>query len=81
MELSAEYAPQNFYCFSIDIKASQLFKQRLRDLSKCLPNVIITQKEYDMDSTGYNHNYAYMECLKELLNYSWKYVILMQVGV
>jgi hypothetical protein len=33
-----------------------------------------------MNSDGAYHNYAYLDCLKELLKFKWKYIILMQVS-
>lgn len=78
MALSSEYAPQNFYCYSIDKKSPDAFKNRLRSLTSCFPNVFISPVEYDTDSTGKQMNYAYVECLKVLQKYPWNYVVLLQ---
>ena len=79
MSLAAEYAPQNFYCYVLDKKSSEQFKYRIRNLSKCFPNVMVAEKEFDTDSSGKNMNFAYMECLRVLSDFSWNYVILLQV--
>lgn len=79
MTLAAEYQPQNFYCYLIDSKTSEVFKKRVRNLATCFPNVIVAKKEFDMDSTGKNMNFAYLEGMKLLKKYSWNYVILLQV--
>ncbi|KAI6189376.1 hypothetical protein M3Y97_00001400 [Aphelenchoides bicaudatus] len=78
--LSTTYAPQNFYCFSIDGKANKLFRQRMNNLAKCFPNVHITDFTAKMDSAGHNTNAHHMACLKWLAdkNKKWKYVMLLQ---
>jgi hypothetical protein len=43
MELSANYAPQNQYCYAIDEKADPLFHSRIRALSSCFPNVQVNK--------------------------------------
>ncbi|KAI6171336.1 hypothetical protein M3Y97_01060100 [Aphelenchoides bicaudatus] len=50
--LSTTYAPQNFYCYSIDGKADETFVKRLEDLTKCLPNVFVTDFREPMTSLG-----------------------------
>ena len=79
MELAAEYAPQNFYCYIMDKKAQDLFKHRLRELASCFPNVFVAEREIDIGSDGSGINYALFECFKVLSNYSWNYVFSLQV--
>ena len=80
MELAATYAPQNTYCYAIDNKSSELFHQRIHALAECFPNVIYTKKEYNITSGGENMGFAHYECLKELVKFDWKYVVLLQVS-
>lgn len=42
--LSYTYSPQNVYCFAIDAKSEQSFKQRMQSLAECMPNVILAQQ-------------------------------------
>uniref|UniRef100_A0A914C3N7 Uncharacterized protein n=1 Tax=Acrobeloides nanus TaxID=290746 RepID=A0A914C3N7_9BILA len=78
MELAVEYAPQNFYCYVLDKKSKATFKQQIRNLGKCFPNVFVSDNEFDTDSSGKEMNYAYMECMKILYEYQWNYLILLQ---
>jgi hypothetical protein len=80
MELAAEYAPQNFYCYTLDKKAHDRFKHRMRKLASCFPNVIVSENEFNTTSSGDQINYALIECFKILSNYSWNYVITLNVG-
>ncbi|KAE9547739.1 hypothetical protein FO519_009051 [Halicephalobus sp. NKZ332] len=73
MELAATYAPQNVYCFSIDRSATSLFKERMKNLTECLPNVYIGTREYDIG--GNDELYAYLNCVKKIMNHKWKYAI------
>uniref|UniRef100_A0A914CHM5 Uncharacterized protein n=1 Tax=Acrobeloides nanus TaxID=290746 RepID=A0A914CHM5_9BILA len=61
MELAAEYAPQNFYCYVLDKKSNATFKQQIHNLGKCFPNVFVSNNEFDTDSSGQQMNYAYLE--------------------
>uniref|UniRef100_A0A914Z4R3 Receptor ligand binding region domain-containing protein n=1 Tax=Panagrolaimus superbus TaxID=310955 RepID=A0A914Z4R3_9BILA len=76
-ELATTYAPQNFYCFSIDSKASDIFRKQIHALSSCFPNVFYAKREFPLDSAGHYNSYAQFECLKILIKYHWKYVILL----
>ncbi|KAI6177787.1 Beta-1,3-galactosyl-O-glycosyl-glycoprotein beta-1,6-N-acetylglucosaminyltransferase 3 [Aphelenchoides bicaudatus] len=80
MLLSTTYTPQNYYCYSVDGKASALFHKRINDLAKCFPNVYVTNLTLTMDSKGHNTNAHHMKCLEWLMkdNKNWKYVVLLQ---
>lgn len=80
MELAAGYAPQNFYCFSVDKKANPIFKENLYNLVDCFPNVFIAPIEHDVHRAGKNLNVAHMDCLELLRKYSWKYVMVLEVS-
>jgi hypothetical protein len=89
--LAVEYAPQNLYCYTLDSKASQLYKRRIRSLASCFPNVFVASKEFDVQSNGKNVSSAHLACLEELLRaapkeetlkkWNWKYAILLQVSI
>lgn len=85
--LSVEYQPQNYYCYSIDAKASRIFKSQIRNLGKCFTNIFIPNKEYFVYSNGKNVTRSHLSCIY-LLNLltennktriDWKYIILLQV--
>ncbi|KIH47887.1 hypothetical protein ANCDUO_22048, partial [Ancylostoma duodenale] len=42
-ELRSSYHPQNFFCYSVDSKASDEFNSRIEALQKCFPNVFVTE--------------------------------------
>lgn len=81
-ELGATYAPQNFYCFALDSNSSLVFRQRIRSLASCFPNVHVIKKELPMDSHGKNMGYAHRECMIALAQpeMQWKYMLLLQVN-
>ncbi|KAH7702945.1 core-2/I-Branching enzyme family protein [Aphelenchoides avenae] len=81
MEFASEYAPQNVFCFAIDSKSSKVFRERIRSLAKCFPNVVVTKQEYSVESSGRNMWFPYLECFTELLNHyqRWTYVVTLQV--
>uniref|UniRef100_A0A1I8EUC4 Core-2/I-Branching enzyme family protein n=1 Tax=Wuchereria bancrofti TaxID=6293 RepID=A0A1I8EUC4_WUCBA len=58
------YAPQNLYCYALDSKSNALFHEQMQNLSKCFPNVILTELEYEVDSAGHNMTKSYMKCLE-----------------
>jgi hypothetical protein len=81
MELAASYAPQNQYCYAMDANAHWMFRTRMQALTNCFPNVYLIQKEYAMDGRGKNMGYSHLECMRKLIDYKWKYLILLQVGI
>lgn len=82
MELAANYAPQNHYCYVYDTKADDTFKRRLRSLTTCFPNVyVLDWKTFNMTSGGYDLNPAQYYCMENLLRYDWKYVLILEVRI
>ncbi|PIO62476.1 Core-2/I-Branching enzyme, partial [Teladorsagia circumcincta] len=78
-ELAASYHPQNVFCYSVDAKALDLFNSRIQILSKCFPNVLVTQARFSVTGSGRYQNHAFYECLKILSNIpGWEHVIMMQ---
>ncbi|CAD5219235.1 unnamed protein product [Bursaphelenchus xylophilus] len=80
MVLAALYQPQNHYCFSVDRKTTPLFRKRFESLAKCFPNVIISNNSRELYSSGYNLDWANIDCLAALKadNRRWKYVMVLQ---
>ncbi|KAF8363625.1 hypothetical protein PRIPAC_90548 [Pristionchus pacificus] len=62
-QLATNYANENVFCFSIDKKASRAFHERIFNLEKCLPNVVVAKKEEDVDGSGHNQNEAHLDCM------------------
>ncbi|KAL3122992.1 hypothetical protein niasHT_006392 [Heterodera trifolii] len=79
-ELASSYSPHNWYCYSIDHKANSLFRLRVKRLSACLPNVIVSPYEFVVDGGGHNITRAHLDCLRLLTvpEKRWKYVALLQ---
>lgn len=74
------YAPQNFYCYALDAKSTTMFHAQMRNLSKCFPNVLLTNREFVVDSAGHNTSRSFLECLRVIRRLpGWKYAILLQV--
>ena len=79
--LAFSYSPDNFYCYSMDVKSNQSFKNDLKIMASCLPNVFVSPYEYKFSSAGHYQNDAHHQCTKELLQYpGWKYVLYLQVS-
>ncbi len=78
--LNALYAPQNVYCFHIDLKAPYLFHSTLERLASCFRNVFILPERYSVTSVGQNMIRAYLACLRLLSVESpdWRYAFTLQ---
>ncbi|CEF70402.1 Glycosyl transferase, family 25 and Glycosyl transferase, family 14-containing protein [Strongyloides ratti] len=75
--LLASYAPQNHYCFNVDIKNVELLN-KVKQLAHCFDNVYVAEKQYDMNSSGKGGVKSHYECMKKLINKNWKYILLLQ---
>jgi hypothetical protein len=73
--LRAIYQPQNFYCIHIDLKASKSTKNAAQSLTNCFPNVFVASQTASVFWGHISIMYAEMNCLRDLLNYDWKYFI------
>lgn len=81
MMFNVMYAPQNYYCFAIDNKASESFHSKMKTLGKCFENVIISDVEFNVDQPGHNMVRSLTYCLHLLLQRpKWKYAILLQAN-
>jgi len=74
------YHPQNYYCFLIDRKADARFKERVRNLAGCFPNVVVPDMEWDVKSSGHNTSSAHVSCMRALQPFQWNYMVLLQVN-
>jgi len=74
------YQPQNVYCFTIDSKSDPMFKERVRNLASCFPNVVVPEEEMDMKSSGVNTSAAHLSCMRALQPFKWNYLVLLQVS-
>lgn len=50
-ELKLSYHPQNAFCYHVDAKAPKEFRDKIENLAKCIPNVMVTSGEYDFSIT------------------------------
>uniref|UniRef100_A0A0N5AC40 L protein n=1 Tax=Syphacia muris TaxID=451379 RepID=A0A0N5AC40_9BILA len=77
--LNLLYSTTNVFCYSIDKKATKIFKEQMRNLSSCFTNVYVDPTEYDVNSSEKNTNQAHLSCMKLLKDkYHWDYVTTMQ---
>ncbi|CAD5213523.1 unnamed protein product [Bursaphelenchus okinawaensis] len=53
-ELATNFNPNNIYMFVMDKKAPKMFQYRMRQLSNCFVNVLVSEKTFDLKSSGYN---------------------------
>lgn len=79
-QLQVNYSPENSYCYHVDSKSPKLFRDRMAQLSACLPNVHLTNVNLKIEGrVGRNVNFAHLACLKLLEQKGpWNYVILQQ---
>lgn len=79
-ELATHYAPQNWYCYTLDSKSTALFRSRMRQLAGCFPNVFVTEREFNITSAGHNTSNAMVECAWELARpeREWHYLVTLQ---
>ncbi|CEF70487.1 Glycosyl transferase, family 14-containing protein [Strongyloides ratti] len=75
--LASHYSPKNHYCYLVDSKSPEIYKL-LKKLEKCIPNVYVAEKQYNMTSGGAYANIAQVECMKILLKKKWDYLYLQQ---
>ncbi|CAD5223446.1 unnamed protein product [Bursaphelenchus okinawaensis] len=78
--LAAGYQPQNYYCYAIDQKSSDMFKMRIQAMANCFPNVFVLNRTRKLDSWGHNQDWAHLDCIKMLREKGrkWKYVQILQ---
>ncbi|XP_051012702.1 beta-1,3-galactosyl-O-glycosyl-glycoprotein beta-1,6-N-acetylglucosaminyltransferase 3 [Acomys russatus] len=75
--LRAVYAPQNIYCVHVDRKSPETFKQAVRAIVSCFPNVFIASKLVSVVYASWSRVQADLNCMEDLLQSSvpWKYLL------
>ncbi|CAB03022.2 GLYcosylation related [Caenorhabditis elegans] len=76
--LSISYHPDNYFCYAMDSKSSEKLKKSMRIMADCFENVIVLDKEYDMDRAGHKQDAAHFDCLKQILDEHWSHAITLQ---
>ncbi|VDP08270.1 unnamed protein product [Soboliphyme baturini] len=84
--LNAIYAPQNLYCFHVDLKASHLIHAAVERLARCFPNVAVSRRSFPISRATIDTVEAFLECIEELYQLEqrnkvtnpWRYLIILQ---
>ncbi|XP_057625048.1 beta-1,3-galactosyl-O-glycosyl-glycoprotein beta-1,6-N-acetylglucosaminyltransferase 3 [Chionomys nivalis] len=75
--LRAVYTPQNIYCVHVDQKSPETFKQAVRAIVSCFPNVFIASKLVSVVYASWSRVQADLNCMEDLVQSSvpWKYLL------
>lgn len=75
--LRAVYAPQNIYCVHVDEKSPETFKEAVKAIISCFPNVFIASKLVRVVYASWFRVQADLNCMEDLLQSSvpWKYFL------
>lgn len=75
--LRAIYTPQNVYCVHLDQKSSEIFKEAVKAIVSCFPNVFVTSKLEDVVYASWSRVQADINCIQDLLKHpvQWKYLL------
>ncbi|XP_029807487.1 beta-1,3-galactosyl-O-glycosyl-glycoprotein beta-1,6-N-acetylglucosaminyltransferase 3 [Suricata suricatta] len=75
--LRAVYAPQNIYCIHVDEKSPETFKEAVKAITSCFPNVFIASKLVRVVYASWSRVQADLNCMEDLLQSSvpWKYLL------
>ncbi|XP_074090373.1 beta-1,3-galactosyl-O-glycosyl-glycoprotein beta-1,6-N-acetylglucosaminyltransferase 3 [Macrotis lagotis] len=75
--LRAVYAPQNVYCIHVDKKSPETFKEAVKAISSCFPNVFVAKNLVQVVYASWSRVQADLNCMEELLQSSmpWKYLL------
>ncbi|XP_007466476.1 PREDICTED: N-acetyllactosaminide beta-1,6-N-acetylglucosaminyl-transferase, isoform A-like [Lipotes vexillifer] len=73
----AIYMPQNVYCVHVDKKATDTFKDAVKQLLSCFPNAFLASKMEPVVYGGISRLQADLHCIKDLAGSEvpWKYAI------
>ncbi|XP_045722074.1 N-acetyllactosaminide beta-1,6-N-acetylglucosaminyl-transferase-like [Mirounga angustirostris] len=73
----AIYMPQNVYCVHVDEKATNTFKDAVKQLLSCFPNAFLASKMEPVVYGGISRLQADLNCIKDLAasDVPWKYAI------
>ncbi|XP_055049159.1 beta-1,3-galactosyl-O-glycosyl-glycoprotein beta-1,6-N-acetylglucosaminyltransferase 3 [Misgurnus anguillicaudatus] len=75
--LRAIYTPHNAYCVHIDQKSPDVFKEAVRAIVSCLPNVFVASKLENVVYASWSRVQADVNCMEDLLKspVKWKYLL------
>ncbi|KAM6149854.1 beta-1,3-galactosyl-O-glycosyl-glycoprotein beta-1,6-N-acetylglucosaminyltransferase 3 [Erethizon dorsatum] len=75
--LRAVYAPQNIYCVHVDEKSPETFKEAVRAIASCFPNVFIASKLVPVVYASWSRVQADLNCMEDLLQspVPWRYLL------
>nr|AAP76324.1 mucus-type core 2 beta-1,6-N-acetylglucosaminyltransferase [Bos taurus]AAP76326.1 mucus-type core 2 beta-1,6-N-acetylglucosaminyltransferase [Bos taurus] len=75
--LRAVYAPQNIYCVHVDVKSPETFKEAVKAIISCFPNVFMASKLVPVVYASWSRVQADLNCMEDLLQSSvpWKYLL------
>uniref|UniRef100_A0A1I7T4B7 Core-2/I-Branching enzyme n=1 Tax=Caenorhabditis tropicalis TaxID=1561998 RepID=A0A1I7T4B7_9PELO len=73
--LTMMHSPIHFFCFPIDISASEIFKERMFRLGDCIINVLVPRELFNT-STAHGMLNAHRKCLKEIDEFDWKHAVI-----
>ncbi|XP_048828879.1 beta-1,3-galactosyl-O-glycosyl-glycoprotein beta-1,6-N-acetylglucosaminyltransferase 3-like isoform X6 [Brienomyrus brachyistius] len=75
--LRALYAPQNVYCVHIDQKCSEDYKNAVRSIVSCLPNVFVASRLESVVYASWSRVQADLNCMEDLLKspVQWTYLL------
>ncbi|XP_042793858.1 N-acetyllactosaminide beta-1,6-N-acetylglucosaminyl-transferase isoform X3 [Panthera leo] len=73
----AIYMPQNVYCVHVDEKATDTFKNAVKQLLNCFPNAFLASKMEPVVYGGISRLQADLNCIKDLAasEVPWRYAI------
>ncbi|XP_051546382.1 beta-1,3-galactosyl-O-glycosyl-glycoprotein beta-1,6-N-acetylglucosaminyltransferase 3-like [Myxocyprinus asiaticus] len=75
--LRAIYTPQNVYCVHVDQKSPEIFKEAVRAIVSCLPNVFVASKLESVVYASWSRVQADINCMQDLLKspVQWRYLL------
>lgn len=75
--LRAVYVPQNIYCVHVDEKSPETYKQAVKAIISCFPNVFLASKLVRVVYASWSRVQADLNCMEDLLQspVPWKYFL------
>ncbi|XP_041747943.2 beta-1,3-galactosyl-O-glycosyl-glycoprotein beta-1,6-N-acetylglucosaminyltransferase 7-like [Coregonus clupeaformis] len=75
--LRAIYAPQNVYCVHVDVKAPKEYREAVKSLVGCFPNVFLASRSEMVTYAGFSRLQADINCMRDLVEspVPWRKVV------
>uniref|UniRef100_A0A3B4DX35 Beta-1,3-galactosyl-O-glycosyl-glycoprotein beta-1,6-N-acetylglucosaminyltransferase 3 n=1 Tax=Pygocentrus nattereri TaxID=42514 RepID=A0A3B4DX35_PYGNA len=75
--LRAIYSPQNVYCVHVDLKTPEIFKEAVKAIVSCFPNVFVASKLESVIYASWSRVQADLNCMRDLLKspVQWRYLL------